>query len=136
MIRNIVISGKKLPVLTNPASSANIQSGYEAINSNGEKITGTKVMKDFVTGTIKGTDKNYITNGAFSGKTHVIVACNEFNAGGAYFYCCCQIANGSGKAVRGDGTFETATLSGNKITCSGNNYWANSRTFWYAAWVE
>ena len=40
MIQNSIISGKKLPTLTNPAGAANIQTGYEAIDGSGEKITG------------------------------------------------------------------------------------------------
>ena len=40
MIHNPMISGKKLPTLTNPAGAANIQTGYEAIDGNGEKIVG------------------------------------------------------------------------------------------------
>ena len=40
MIHNPIISGKKLPILTNPAGAANIQTGYEAIDGSGEKITG------------------------------------------------------------------------------------------------
>lgn len=42
MIQNPIIAGKKLPELTNPAGAANIESGYEAIDGNGNKITGTK----------------------------------------------------------------------------------------------
>ena len=42
MIQNPIIAGKKLPELTNPAGAANIESGYEAIDGSGNKITGTK----------------------------------------------------------------------------------------------
>lgn len=43
MIANPVIvkSGTKLPILTNPATAAQILSGYEAIDGEGNKIVGT-----------------------------------------------------------------------------------------------
>lgn len=38
-----VSGGVKLPELTNPATAENIQTGFDAINSAGEKVTGTHV---------------------------------------------------------------------------------------------
>ena len=35
--------GVQLPALTNPAAAGNIQSGYQAINGEGEVVTGTYV---------------------------------------------------------------------------------------------
>ena len=35
--------GVQLPALTNPAAAGNIQSGYQAINGEGEVMTGTYV---------------------------------------------------------------------------------------------
>lgn len=35
--------GVQLPALTNPAAAGNIQSGYQAINGEGEVVTGTAV---------------------------------------------------------------------------------------------
>lgn len=37
------MSGTVLPELSNPAGAANIQSGYQAINGDGEVVTGTYV---------------------------------------------------------------------------------------------
>ena len=44
MIHNPVVMGTKLPSLTNPARAANIQSGYQAIDGNGNKVVGTAVL--------------------------------------------------------------------------------------------
>ena len=44
--------GIQLPALTNPAAAGNIQSGYQAINGEGEVVTGTAAVKTFVNGTI------------------------------------------------------------------------------------
>ena len=53
MIQNPIIAGKKLPELTNPAGAENIQSGYEAIDGSGNKITGTNTDTDLVINSIK-----------------------------------------------------------------------------------
>ena len=46
--------GIQLPALTNPAAAGNIQSGYQAINGEGEVVTGTYVPQtveyEFLTG--------------------------------------------------------------------------------------
>ena len=39
------MSGTVLPELSNPAGAANIQSGYQAINGEGEVVTGTAVVR-------------------------------------------------------------------------------------------
>lgn len=41
--RTNAVSGTVLPELSNPAGAANIQSGYQAINGEGEIVTGTYV---------------------------------------------------------------------------------------------
>lgn len=41
--RTNAVSGTVLPELSNPAGAANIQSGYQAINGEGEVVTGTYV---------------------------------------------------------------------------------------------
>lgn len=38
---NTAVGGVQLPELSNPAGAANIQSGYQAINGEGEVVTGT-----------------------------------------------------------------------------------------------
>lgn len=38
--------GVQLPALTNPAAAGNIQSGYQAINGEGEIVTGTAAVKE------------------------------------------------------------------------------------------
>lgn len=39
------MSGTVLPELSNPAGAANIQSGYQAINGEGEVVTGTAIVR-------------------------------------------------------------------------------------------
>ena len=56
MIQNPMISGKKLPTLTNPAGAANIQAGYEAIDGSGNIING----EGAITATYKIKLKNEI----------------------------------------------------------------------------
>lgn len=40
--------GVQLPALTNPAAAGNIQSGYQAINGEGEVVTGTAAVRETV----------------------------------------------------------------------------------------
>lgn len=40
--------GVQLPALTNPAAAGNIQSGYQAINGEGEVVTGTAKVQEYV----------------------------------------------------------------------------------------
>lgn len=40
------MSGTVLPELSNPAGAANIQSGYQAINGEGEVVTGTAAVRE------------------------------------------------------------------------------------------
>lgn len=65
MIQNPMISGKKLPTLTNPAGAANIQTGYEAIDGNGDLITGThdcEAGQTPICGTVqRAEDDGYLT---------------------------------------------------------------------------
>ena len=44
--------GVQLPALTNPASAGNIQSGYQAINGEGEVVTGTASVRETVVVTV------------------------------------------------------------------------------------
>lgn len=41
-----------LPELSNPAGAANIQSGYQAINGEGEVVTGTAIVRETVAVTV------------------------------------------------------------------------------------
>ena len=51
--RTNAVSGTVLPELSNPAGAANIQSGYQAINGDGEVVTGTARIREAVEGTLK-----------------------------------------------------------------------------------
>lgn len=63
MIQNPIIAGKKLPELTNPAGAANIESGYEAIDGSGNKITGTKSdSKEITNFGLSSFSNSYNTN--------------------------------------------------------------------------
>ena len=44
--------GVQLPALTNPAAAGNIQSGYQAINGEGEVVTGTASVRETVVVTV------------------------------------------------------------------------------------
>lgn len=46
------MSGTVLPELSNPAGAANIQSGYQAINGEGEVVTGTAIVRETVAVTV------------------------------------------------------------------------------------
>lgn len=50
--RTNAVSGTVLPELSNPAGTANIQSGYQAINGEGEVVTGTLNVPSIVRGDI------------------------------------------------------------------------------------
>lgn len=44
--------GVQLPALTNPAAAGNVQSGYQAINGEGEVVTGTASVRETVVVTV------------------------------------------------------------------------------------
>lgn len=48
-----------LPELSNPAGAANIQSGYQAINGEGEIVTGTARVKELVSGQLSADSGQY-----------------------------------------------------------------------------
>lgn len=50
--RTNAMSGTVLPELSNPAGAANIQSGYQAINGEGEVVTGTAAVRETVVVTV------------------------------------------------------------------------------------
>lgn len=56
--RTNAVTGAQLPTLTNPAGAENIQSGYQAINADGEAITGTAAVKEVATGTLRKSNNN------------------------------------------------------------------------------
>lgn len=51
--------GVQLPALTNPAAAGNIQSGYQAINGEGEVVTGTASIKEMVSGQLSTDSTQY-----------------------------------------------------------------------------
>lgn len=61
LIRGIK-TGAQLPELTNPASASEIANGYEAINAEGAKVTGTAALQQMLNITIANTDASYPYN--------------------------------------------------------------------------
>ena len=61
--------GIQLPALTNPAAAANIQSGYQAINGEGEVVTGTASVLENGTITVNNVSATrvYLTRMTSSG---------------------------------------------------------------------
>lgn len=53
MIFNPSAGNKPLPELTSPATSAQVVSGYQAIDGNGNIINGSAQAVEYVTGTLK-----------------------------------------------------------------------------------
>ena len=70
MIHNAVTEGKQLPALSKPASAANIQSGYQAINGEGEVVTGTAAIKETVVGTVTSRYNRDFYWNSLSGVSH------------------------------------------------------------------
>ena len=58
--RTNAVSGTVLPELSNPAGAANIQSGYQAINGEGEVVTGTAITATAVDVRISNYSGNVI----------------------------------------------------------------------------
>lgn len=52
--------GVQLPALTNPAAAGNIQSGYQAINGEGEVMAGTAAVRETVTATFTNLYNTYV----------------------------------------------------------------------------
>lgn len=50
--------GVQLPAFTNPAAAGNIQSGYQAINGEGEVVTGTASVRETVVVTVINNTNN------------------------------------------------------------------------------
>lgn len=56
------MSGTVLPELSNPAGAANIQTGYQAINGDGEVVTGTANTPEYVRGEFLDSEGYYSGN--------------------------------------------------------------------------
>lgn len=102
MIQNTIIGGKKLPELTNPAGAANIQSGYEAFNEHGDKITGTHIESDrAIFGKFSITSLANVINIPVSKlcanvvvfPLHVIVRSSDFSSDTLLTVCACTPFN-------------------------------------------
>ena len=67
--------GTKLPTLTNPASAENIEAGFEAIDGNGDLITGNSTKSDIEYGSFTfsstGEDKGGVVTTAI-GKQNIM----------------------------------------------------------------
>lgn len=59
MIHNTSTNGKPFPALTKPAGAANIQTGYQAINGDGEVVTGTANTPEYVRGEFLDSEGYY-----------------------------------------------------------------------------
>ena len=80
MIINPVIGGTSLPELTNPADSGQILSGYQAINQDGEVLTGTIASRGAQTIT-PGTSNQTIAAGQYLSGTQTIAGDSDLVAG-------------------------------------------------------
>lgn len=80
MIINPVVSGVQLPELTTPAGSGQILSGYQAINEDGEVLTGTIASRGAQTIT-PGTSNQTIAAGQYLSGTQTIVGDSDLVAG-------------------------------------------------------
>lgn len=80
MIINPIIGGTSLPELTNPADSGQILSGYQAINDDGEVLTGTITSRGTQTIT-PGTSNQTIAAGQYLSGTQTITGDSDLVAG-------------------------------------------------------
>lgn len=74
-----VSGGIQLPTLSNPAGAAQILSGYQAINANGEIITGTILSQGAQTIT-PGTSSKTIASGRYLSGTQTIQGDSDLRA--------------------------------------------------------
>lgn len=79
MIHNPQISGTHLPALTNPAGAAQILNGYQAINADGEIVTGTIPSQGAQTIT-PGTSAKTIAAGRYLSGTQTISGDSDLRA--------------------------------------------------------
>ena len=56
MIQNLIIPETKLPELTNPATTENVDTGYQIIDSTGSIVTGTSNKVDLSAATATAAD--------------------------------------------------------------------------------
>ena len=78
--RTNAVSGTVLPELSNPAGAANIQSGYQAINGDGEVVTGTYVPPkalETVSGRVYSSSSGLTYNLAYTDGTTVHTVSGE-----------------------------------------------------------
>lgn len=80
--RTNAVSGTVLPELSNPAGAANIQSGYQAINGEGEVVTGTAAVREGCTVQVIYSGSSYQSMVYSSTSGTVILF--EFKAGQRY----------------------------------------------------
>lgn len=99
---NAAVGGVQLPELSNPAGAANIQSGYQAINGEGEVVTGTYDPEAAVTSWTQnvqiefGTYTNTKQTVTLSGDAASVCAFGTINghfSGG--FFCTSQSSSGT-----------------------------------------
>ena len=74
--------GVQLPALTNPAAAGNIQSGYQAINGEGEVVTGTAAVREGCTVQVVFANSAY--QSMVYSSTSGTVTLFEFKAGQSY----------------------------------------------------
>lgn len=74
--------GVQLPALTNPAAAGNIQSGYQAINGEGEVMTGTAAVREGCTVQVIYSGSTY--QSMVYSSTSGTVTLFEFKAGQRY----------------------------------------------------
>lgn len=103
MIHNAQSGGKPLPTLTNPAGAAQILSGYQAINADGEIITGNIPSQGAQTIT-PGTVNKTIAAGRYLSGTQTIAGDSDLVAN--------NIRNGVNLfGVDGNATFDAKYLA-------------------------
>lgn len=77
---NAAVGGVQLPELSNPAGAANIQRGYQAINGEGEVVTGTAEVRELATCRVSVNNDMSVTLYCY-GRSY---GANRFSTAGTY----------------------------------------------------
>ena len=101
-------TGVKLPELTNPATAENIQSGYEAVDGDGNVVTGTATITTYTVEHITA-----IPNGA-----DTVVYLTNQKRNKCYVYGSCFDNNVYGGIVRKSSTYSASVRSGGFLRLS------------------
>ena len=131
---NRLTGGKKLPVLSNPATAAQILAGYEAINGAGELMTGTKISGDYAYKAGSATVRQGRSSSVNLGVTPYCIIVTAKDGGGDAVPGGSVYFGGSWLMQMISSSLNSCSVSGTTLTM--NNYNLGTATYYYKVFYK